>query len=70
METSVETSEVNGYTEEEFLALLALLDVNLKNLYVSASKYRGGETPEERFLILDMYRTAVTSAKGWKRNGR
>jgi hypothetical protein len=70
METNVETSEVNGYTEEEFLALLALLDVNLKNLYVSARKYRGGETPEERFLILDMYRTAVTSAKGWKRNGR
>jgi hypothetical protein len=64
--------ELEGYTEEEFLALLALLDMNLKNLYVSARKYRYGEenTPEERFLIIDMYRKAVTSAKGWKRNGR
>ena len=66
------SEEMEGYTEEEFLALLALLDMNLKNLYVSAvsaRKYRGDETPEERFLILDMYRKAVTSANGWKRNG-
>jgi hypothetical protein len=62
--------EVDGYTEEEFLALLALLDMNLKNLYVSARNYRGDETPEERFLILDMYRMAVASANRWKRNGR
>ena len=66
METNVETSEVNGYTEEEFLALLALLDVNLKNLYVSARKYREENTPEERFLIIDMYRKAVTSANRWR----
>jgi hypothetical protein len=64
------SKELEGYTEEEFLALLALLDLNLKNLYVSARNYTEGETPETRKYILDTYRKAVTSANGWKRNGR
>ena len=61
---------VTGYTEEEFLALLALLDLNLKNLYVSARKYREGDTPEKRKYIIDAYREALTSTNGWRKNGR
>ena len=56
----MEKSEVKGYTEEEFQSLLALM--GLSSLFAMT---RGGgvgwqgRTPEERFLIIEVYRKAV-----------
>ena len=62
METSVETSEVKleGYTEEEFQSLLSLM--GLSSLFAmtrGGGEDWGGRTPEERFLIIEIYRKAV-----------
>jgi hypothetical protein len=60
METNVETSEINGYTEEEFRALLALM--GLSTLFKStrgADMGWEGRTPEERFYIIETYRRAI-----------
>jgi len=56
----VETSEIKGYTEEEFQSLLSLM--GLSSLFAmtrGGGKDWGGRTPEERFLIIEIYRKAV-----------
>ena len=62
--------DVDGYTEEEFQSLLALLD--LKNLYATTRDYRGweGDTPEKRKYIIDTYREAIANVTKEKRNGK
>jgi hypothetical protein len=57
----VETSEIKGYTEEEFQSLLALmgLDSLFKITRGAGGKGWDGKTPEERFLIIEVYRKAV-----------
>jgi len=56
----VEKSEINGYTEEEFQSLLALM--GLSSLF-KATRGAGmgweGRTPEERFYIIETYRRAI-----------
>jgi hypothetical protein len=57
---NVETSEIKGYTEEEFQSLLSLM--GLSSLFAmtrGGGKDWGGRTPEERFLIIEIYRKAV-----------
>ena len=56
----METSEIKGYTEEEFQSLLSLM--GLSSLFAmtrGGGKDWGGRTPEERFLIIEIYRKAV-----------
>jgi len=56
----VERSEVKGYTEEEFQSLLALM--GLSSLFAmtrGGGKRWEGSTPEERFLIIEVYRRAI-----------
>jgi len=48
--------ELEGYTEEEFQSLLALM--GLSGL-LKTSKGWGGDTPEDRFLIIETYRRAI-----------
>ena len=49
--------EMEGYTEEEFQALLALM--GLRNFF--APMEDGVDTPEERFLIIEAYRVAIAA---------
>jgi hypothetical protein len=67
----VEKSEVKGYTEEEFQSLLALM--GLSSLFAMT---RGGgigwegRTPEERFLIIEVYRKAIADREEVVTNAR
>jgi hypothetical protein len=66
----VETSEIKGYTEEEFQSLLSLM--GLSSLFAmtrGGGKDWGGRTPEERFLIIEIYRKAVADRE-WSVNGK
>ena len=58
----MEKSEINGYTEEEFQSLLALMGLDsLFNSMRGCNVWEGwtAETPGERFLIIEIYRKAV-----------
>jgi len=48
--------KLEGYTEEEFQSLLALMGISA---LLKTSKGWGGDTPEERFLIIEVYRKAI-----------
>ena len=67
----MEKSEVKGYTEEEFQSLLALM--GLSSLFAMT---RGGgigwegRTPEERFLIIEVYRKAIADREEVVTNAR
>ena len=66
----METSEIKGYTEEEFQSLLSLM--GLSSLFAmtrGGGKDWGGRTPEERFLIIEIYRKAVADRE-WSVNGK
>jgi hypothetical protein len=62
----MEKSEITGYTEEEFQALLALL--GLRSFF--APREDGVDTPEERFLIIEAYRLAIAAREKAVANGR
>jgi len=53
--------KLKGYTEEEFQSLLSLM--GLSSLFGmtrgAGGKRWEGSTPEERFLIIEIYRKAV-----------
>ena len=55
----METSEVKGYTEEEFQSLLALMELNSLYKATRGSRVWEDRTPEERFLIIEVYRRAI-----------
>jgi len=66
----VEKSEINGYTEEEFQSLLALM--GLSTLFKStrgAGMGWEGRTPEERFYIIETYRRAIADRERVIANG-
>jgi len=66
----MEKNEINGYTEEEFQSLLSLM--GLSSLFAmtrGGGKDWGGRTPEERFLIIEVYRKAVADRE-WSVNGK
>jgi hypothetical protein len=53
--------EVNGYTEEEFHALLALM--GLSSLFQATWEGWNAESPEDRFLIIEVYRKTITNGE-------
>jgi len=48
--------KLEGYTQEEFESLLSLMGISG---LLKTSKGWGGDTPEERFLIIEVYRRAI-----------
>jgi hypothetical protein len=56
--------KLKGYTEEEFQSLLALMGLGS---LLKTMKGWGGDTPEDRFLIIETYRRAI--ADGEKMTG-
>lgn len=55
----MEKSEITGYTEEEFQALLALMGLSSLFKITSGSNMWLSDTPEARFLIIESYRKAI-----------
>jgi len=52
----MENPELKGYTQEEFESLLSLM--GLSSL-LKTMKGWGGDTPEDRFLIIETYRRVI-----------
>jgi hypothetical protein len=65
----MEKSEITGYTEEEFQALLALLGLSSFRSFFAPGE-DGVDTPEERFLIIEAYRVAIAAREKAVANGR
>jgi hypothetical protein len=58
--------KMEGYTQEEFESLLALMGISG---LLKTSKGWGGDTPEDRFLIINVYRRAIADRE-WSVNGK
>ena len=67
----METSEIKGYTEEEFQSLLSLMGISgLFAVTRGVGKDWSGNTPEERFLIIEIYRKAIADREMVLTNGK
>jgi hypothetical protein len=53
--------ELEGYTEEEFQSLLSLM--GLSSLFKATWEGWNAETPEDRFLIIEVYRKTITNGE-------
>jgi phosphoglycolate phosphatase-like HAD superfamily hydrolase len=62
--------KLKGYTEEEFQSLLALMGLDSLFKITRGGNVWGGDTPEERFLIIEVYRKAVADREEVVTNAR
>ena len=64
--------ELEGYTEEEFQSLLSLMGVSSLFAVTRGAGGKGwdGKTPEERFLIIEIYRKAIADREEVVRNAK